>query len=105
MPAPNKHHGIQMTLDYLFYELLDKHGLEATYAFIRDRTRAIRTDFVIQHDKGPIAVECFERIARFHILALHRFCERDDVRGFDYWQEVEQMMKSPSVFLSMRAFR
>ncbi|KAF8577501.1 hypothetical protein K439DRAFT_1418180 [Ramaria rubella] len=85
---------LKMTLDYLFYELLDQHGLEATYAFIRDRTRAVRTDFTIQHEKGPIAVECFERIARFHILALHRFCERDDVRGFDYWQEVEQMMKT-----------
>ena len=80
----------QQTLDYLFYDLLANHGLEATYAFIRDRRRAIRTDFTIQHSKGPIPIECFERIARFHILAMHRFCDRIDVRGFDYRQEVEQ---------------
>lgn len=89
-------------MDYLLEDLLPTHGLAATYAFIRDRTRAIRTDFVIQHIKGPSAIECFERIARFHILAVHAFCdgegvaveEKEEIRGFDYWLEVEQMMKS-----------
>lgn len=86
----------QRTLDYLFHELMATQGMEATYAFIRDRTRAIRTDFTIQHSNGPIAIECFERIARFHILAVHVFCDREDMKskGFDYRQEVEQMLKS-----------
>ncbi|KAG9004985.1 hypothetical protein FRB90_010638, partial [Tulasnella sp. 427] len=40
--------------------------------FIFDRTRAIRQDFTIQGgSRGAIAVECHERIARFHILSLH----------------------------------
>ncbi|GJJ14158.1 hypothetical protein Clacol_008418 [Clathrus columnatus] len=95
-------HILKKTLDYLLEDLLPTHGLAATYAFIRDRTRAIRTDFVIQHVKGPIVIECFERIARFHILAVHAFCdpegvargETKEIRGFDYWLEVEQMMKT-----------
>ncbi|KAG8907409.1 hypothetical protein FRB99_004434 [Tulasnella sp. 403] len=35
------------------------------------RKPAIRQDFTIQGGKSPIAVECHERIARFHILSLH----------------------------------
>jgi hypothetical protein len=93
---------LKKTLDYLLHTLLPTYGLAATYAFIRDRTRAIRTDFVIQHVKDATAIECFERIARFHILAVHVFCEPEGrtreadepIRGFDYRLEVEQMMKS-----------
>ncbi|KAF8509854.1 SAC3/GANP/Nin1/mts3/eIF-3 p25 family-domain-containing protein, partial [Hysterangium stoloniferum] len=100
---------LKKTLDYLLHTLLPTYGLAATYAFIRDRTRSIRTDFVIQHVKDAVAIECFERIARFHILAVHVFCEPeertgetdDPVKGFDYRLEVEQMMKSKLFLLNL----
>jgi len=51
--------------------------------------KAIRLDFTIQHSKGTIAIEHFEGIARLYILAVHRFYDGDDIRGFDYRQKVE----------------
>jgi hypothetical protein len=35
----------------------------------------VRIDFTVQHEMGPIAIECYDRCARFHILGLH--LERD----------------------------
>ncbi|KAJ3186422.1 hypothetical protein HK101_009657 [Irineochytrium annulatum] len=61
------------TLDYLFHVLIREHGLEATYEFVRDRCRAIRTDFTLQNSRGPEAVECHERIARFHIYCCYKY--------------------------------
>ena len=61
----------QKTLNYLFHELLPHEGFEKTHDFIRDRSRAVRNDFTMQHDAGPLAMECHERCARFHIMALH----------------------------------
>ncbi|KAH9938812.1 uncharacterized protein BXZ73DRAFT_89187 [Epithele typhae] len=62
---------LKKTLDYLFHELLATEGFERTHDFIRDRSRAVRNDFTVQHEIGPIAIECHERCARFHIMALH----------------------------------
>ena len=62
-------------MDYLFHDLIKRGGFSETYNFIRDRSRAVRNDFTIQHETGPLAIECHDRCARFHILAMH--LERD----------------------------
>lgn len=66
----------QRTLDYLFHDLLPRGGFSATFNFIRDRSRAVRSDFTMQHEMGSIAIECHDRCARFHILGLHLERER-----------------------------
>ncbi|KAG2155297.1 SAC3/GANP/Nin1/mts3/eIF-3 p25 family-domain-containing protein [Suillus bovinus] len=68
---------LRRTLDYLFHDLLPRGGFSATFNFIRDRSRAVRSDFTMQHEMGPIAIECHDRCARFHILGLH--LERDRI--------------------------
>jgi hypothetical protein len=45
----------------------------------------------MQHETGPLAIECHERCARFHILGLH--FERDRV-GFSIAMEEQQLMNS-----------
>ncbi|KAF2858160.1 hypothetical protein K470DRAFT_260082 [Piedraia hortae CBS 480.64] len=66
---------LQRTCDYLFDEIVARQPLDKVHHFVWDRTRAIRNDFSIQQIAKPdhvrIAVDCFERIARFHIMALH----------------------------------
>ncbi|KAF5344851.1 hypothetical protein D9756_011184 [Leucocoprinus leucothites] len=81
------------TLDYLFHDLLPRGGFSQTYTFIRDRSRSVRNDFTMQHESGPIAIECHGRCARFHILALH--FERDKP-GFSVALEEQQLMNSMS---------
>lgn len=56
---------------------------------MRDRSRAVRNDFTIQQDRGPIAIDCHERCARFHILSLHLM---SGVSGFDGALETQQLM-------------
>lgn len=62
----------------------------ATHAFIRDRTRSIRQDFTVQNYRGREAIECHERIARYHILCLHCLCDNPN---FSEQQEMEQLRK------------
>ena len=66
-------------------------GFTQTYTFIRDRSRAVRNDFTMQHETGPIAIECHDRCARFHILALH--LERENSK-FSVALEEQQLMNS-----------
>jgi nuclear mRNA export protein SAC3 len=47
----------------------------------------------MQHIHGPDAIECHDRCARFHILALH--FERDQP-GFSIALEEQQLMNSLS---------
>ncbi|KAI0294123.1 SAC3/GANP/Nin1/mts3/eIF-3 p25 family-domain-containing protein [Multifurca ochricompacta] len=82
---------LKRTLDYLFRELLHKEGFSPTFDFIRDRSRAVRSDFTMQHETGQLAIECHERCARFHILALH--FERDRT-GFSVALEEQQLMNT-----------
>ena len=89
-PIPT-HFFLQKTLDYLFHDLLGRAGFSQTYTFIRDRSRAVRNDFTMQHESGHIAIECHNRCARFHILALH--FERDKP-GFSVALEEQQLMNS-----------
>ncbi|KAG6836633.1 hypothetical protein H0H93_005660 [Arthromyces matolae] len=76
---------------YLFHELLPRGGFSPTYDFIRDRSRAVRNDFTMQHSYGPEAIECHDRCARFHILALH--LERDTPK-FSIAMEEQQLMNT-----------
>jgi hypothetical protein len=90
---PRTYHSAQSTLDYLFHDLIPRGGFSPTCPFVRDRSRAVRNDFTMQHNTGPLAMECHERCARFHILAL--FLERDK-EGFSVALEEQQLMNSAS---------
>lgn len=54
----------------------------------------------MQHETGPLAIECHERCARFHILALH--FERDRP-GFSIAMEEQQLMNSESPPLDLES--
>ncbi|PFH53647.1 hypothetical protein AMATHDRAFT_1283 [Amanita thiersii Skay4041] len=84
-------HVLKRTLDYLFHDLLPRGGFSATHQFIRDRSRAVRNDFTMQHVTGALAIECHDRCARFHILALH--FERNS-SGFSIALEEQQLMNT-----------
>ncbi len=79
----------QRTLDYLFHDLIPRGGFSETWSFVRDRSRQVRNDFTIQHESGPVAIDCHDRCARFHILALH--FERHNP-GFSIAMEEQQLM-------------
>lgn len=82
---------LQRTLDYLFHDLLPRGGFQGTFNFIRDRSRSVRNDFTMQHITGPLAIDCHDRCARFHILGMHL---QRDVPGFQYEMEDQQLMNS-----------
>ena len=89
---------LRKTLDYLFDEVVGSgERLSTVHKFVWDRTRSIRNDFSIQQvskvDDVKIAVECFERIARFHILSLHQLSNPENLDGehFDAHQDREQL--------------
>lgn len=87
---------LQMTLNYLFDKVIGGAPLATVHKFVWDRTRSIRNDFSIQRvwrlDDVRIAIDCFERIARFHILSLHQLSRQDEDNGeFDHHQEREQL--------------
>ncbi|KAI8909405.1 SAC3/GANP/Nin1/mts3/eIF-3 p25 family-domain-containing protein [Powellomyces hirtus] len=80
---------LKRTLDYLVYDVLPTYGLQRTYAFLRDRMRAIRKDITLQNLRGPEAVVLFERIARYHLMCSQKLCETIDIK-----QEYEQLGKT-----------
>ena len=88
---------LQKTLNYLFDEVVGgSQSLSAVHRFVWDRTRGVRNDFSIQQLTKVadlrIAIDCFERIARFHILSLHQLSRPGADNGdFDSYQEREQL--------------
>lgn len=88
---------LQKTLDYLINEVVGgQQPLASVHKFVWDRTRGIRNDFSIQQvtklEDLRIAINCFERVARFHILSLHQLSRPDgDIGEFDHHQEREQL--------------
>lgn len=88
---------LQQTLNYLFNDVVGgTQPLATVHKFVWDRTRGIRNDFSIQQvtrtEDLKIAVDCFERIARFHILSLHQLSRLQSGNGeFDAHQEREQL--------------
>ena len=86
---------LKKTLDYLIEEVVGgPELLHTVHKYVWDRTRGIRNDFSIQQvtkkEDILIAVDCFERIARFHILSLH-LLSRPGNDEFDHHQEREQL--------------
>ncbi|SCV73905.1 BQ2448_6335 [Microbotryum intermedium] len=81
---------LKKTLDYLFHHLLPTAPLHVTHPFLRDRTRSIRQDLTMQNVRGEAAIECNERIARYHVLALGTLREQS---SFSESQELEQLRK------------
>ena len=88
---------LQKTLAYLINEVVGgPQPLGFVHKFVWDRTRSIRNDFSIQQVTKPddlrIAIDCFERIARFHIVSLHLLSRPgQDNADFDSHQEREQL--------------
>ena len=87
-----------MTLNHLLDTVVGgEESLATVHKFVWDRTRGIRNDFSIQQvtneDDVRIAVDCFERIARFHIISLHQLSNQENLLGehFDSHQEREQL--------------
>ena len=88
-------HVLQKTLNYLFESVVGgSRPLAEVHKFVWDRTRSIRNDFSIQQvtktDDLRVAIDCFERMSRFHILSLHQLSYQDKVE-FDAHQEREQL--------------
>ena len=87
----------QKTIEYLFDDVIgNADTLGSVHHFVWDRTRAVRNDFSIQQITKPsdvaIAIECYERIARFHILSLHQFAVPEKPYDkYDWYQEREQL--------------
>jgi nuclear mRNA export protein SAC3 len=90
-------HVLKATCDYLFNEVIgNAQALEKVHHFVWDRTRAIRNDFSIQQVTKPddlrIAIDCYERIARFHIMSLHQLASQQrKYDKYDAQQEREQL--------------
>jgi len=91
---------LQRTLDYLLDEVIGgPQALANVHKFVWDRTRGIRNDFSIQQVTKAadlrVAIDCFERIVRFHILSLHQLSRPGQDNGeFDHHQEREQLNNS-----------
>ncbi|KAM0790174.1 hypothetical protein ACM66B_005493 [Microbotryomycetes sp. NB124-2] len=81
---------LKTTLDYLFHQVLPKHPMHVTHPFLRDRTRAVRQDLTMQNVRDGSAIECNERIARYHVLSIGTMREQ---AGFSESQELEQLRK------------
>ena len=88
---------LRRTCNYLFDDMIgNATSLANVHHFVWDRTRAIRNDLSIQQvqkrEDLRIAVECYERIARFHIMSLHQLAlpERPYSK-YDWHQEREQL--------------
>jgi nuclear mRNA export protein SAC3 len=89
---------LEMTLNYLLDHVVGGgERLATVHKFVWDRTRGIRNDFSIQQvtkeEDVRIAVHCFQRIARFHILSLHQLSNPGNLvsEHFDAYQEREQL--------------
>ncbi|KAK0265408.1 actin cytoskeleton and mitosis protein [Friedmanniomyces endolithicus] len=88
---------LKQTCDYLFDEVVGRApALEKVHHFVWDRTRAVRNDFSIQQLTKPedlrTAIDCYERIARFHILSLHQLAVHPrPYDNYDAQQEREQL--------------
>jgi len=88
---------LKKTCDYLFNDVIgNAPSLAKVHHFVWDRTRAVRNDFSIQQvrksEELRIAVECYERIARFHIASLHQLAlPQKPYSKYDWQQEREQL--------------
>ena len=88
---------LKRTCDYLFNEVVgNAASLAKVHHFVWDRTRAIRNDFSIQQltkaNDLSMAIDCFERVVRFHIMSLHQLAvDPKPYDKYDAQQEREQL--------------
>lgn len=103
---------LRKTLDYLVDDIVGDaessdasmssdsyEKLKGVHNFVWDRTRSIRNDFSVQQIKDvpnlKIAINCFERMVRFHILTRHQLGGRTNTgEGYDHQQDLEQCIKA-----------
>jgi SAC3/GANP family len=92
---------LQRTLNYIITEIIGGPSpLSKSYPFLWDRTRGIRNDFSVQNVKNAagvrIAIDCFERIVRIHLLTLHQIGARlpESDGKYNHQQDMEQCGKS-----------
>ncbi|KAF1813526.1 hypothetical protein P152DRAFT_481606 [Eremomyces bilateralis CBS 781.70] len=98
---------LQKTVRYLFSDLIaESDTLASVHHFLWDRTRAIRNDFSIQQlTKIPdvrIAIECYEEIARFHILSLHQFALAE--KPYDQYDSFQERQQLDRTLLSLMQY-
>jgi len=88
-------------MDYLLDYIIDSDitVFELKQKFVRDRTRAIRQDSVLQQqhvlsneENLASIIKIHEEIARFHIISNHRLCE-STIEEFNPFQNTEQLRK------------
>ena len=97
---------LKRTMNHLL-SLMDskRTTFEKVHRFLWDRYRAIRTDLSIQHMKDTFAIQCFEEMIRFHIIAEHELCEEtatvNNPHGFNSHLNVEQMYKCLTSLFSL----
>eukprot|EP00742_Colponemidia_sp_Colp-10_P009562 GILJ01010439.1.p1 GENE.GILJ01010439.1~~GILJ01010439.1.p1 ORF type:complete len:1632 (+),score=336.06 GILJ01010439.1:52-4896(+) len=98
---------LRLTMDYLMNQIVDldsdpnnpyvgrPHTFANIHIFVRDRTRSIRQDFILQSGTrtNRHCIEIHERIARFHILSEHQLCE-EEIANFSSQQNMEQLNKT-----------
>lgn len=92
---------LERTLDYLIDEVVgNAPNLESVHSFVWDRSRGIRNDFSVQQLRDipqiRIAINCFERIVRFHLLTRHQVGGhvRPRTSQYDHQQDLEQCIKT-----------
>lgn len=108
---------LKRTLDYLLHTLLPADPSSNRFAYLQgfvwNRTRAIRQDFIVQGEAGPLTIECHERIARWHILSLHwrggsvdqKGKPRENVLGDrDPWSEQQELEQLAKTLTSLNEF-
>ncbi|KAK6506831.1 hypothetical protein TWF481_005291 [Arthrobotrys musiformis] len=82
---------LMKTMDYLVHDIIDKWAFSHCQNFVWDRTRSIRQDCSIQGLNSDAVIECYERIARFHIFSLQQLSHNEN---FHRGQELEQLSKA-----------
>jgi hypothetical protein len=98
---------LKQTCDYLFNKLLaDAPNLGQVHLFLWDRTRAIRNDFSIQQvtklEDVRLAVECYERMARFHIASLHQCATAE--RPYEEYSPAQEREQLDKTLLSLMQY-
>ena len=98
--------GLQKTMIHLL-KLMDSNAttFEKVHRFLWDRYRAVSQDLSIQVMKNAFAVECYEQMIRFHVIAEHELCEEaasvTNPHGFNSHLNVEQLYKCLTSLFSL----
>ncbi|OIR56970.1 MAG: nuclear export factor Sac3 [Amphiamblys sp. WSBS2006] len=92
---------LQKTMEHLL-GVLDRTDVSFLEAcdFVRDRTRAVRQDLVLQGIRGHCCVEIYEAIVRFHIMCAYELCGYSKAE-FDAYQNMEQLQTTLQTVLGM----